>query len=828
MLFCTEQDGPDPTQSCLADLLCSPTACSGLLEVNQSPALRHSSKRQSALIASMCEGLLQLTVDRNFQVPKTSFSNVRCDGEGSDSDATGRGGNFSSEKLHRLGQWRSISTPTPPCEHASCFKAGAKAANASVRPHGSEAFSIQGQHLSRRGVARAERGIREATAVKVLVVWWRYTVEKRRASRLRKSHAAAAICTWVAGSYPRRRLRAVMAKHARSARVIQTNWRQASARMSNSRRFVSHSAACVTVQMLWRRRKLKHRCQVRRIRRKVSSGLQGWATVLLNRRRKRAGETILRAVVAAMVWRRRNRRDAAARIVRGLRTACNRRRQGRLLLQRFAKILLAQVRLAARSRARVTRLQNRAAIIIGRAFRTVMEQSAFARAVLTLQLWYRRARCRRRRLHISTAVIQRAWRQSRQRRLMRKSSSARLAVATRPYCDYAGRGSLDTKDSETSAPAFVLNLKYLATGDQGSRAPIGVVTHGFSESLVPRNRVSGDHTQAGTSNSPHSFTFTSRTEEGCMARGSASKDKEGTSLIFDNHSMSPATTTREDWTGPDRNPAEEGAENRCSHDDDDDGSSLSCDEGNHEAVAKVQTPEPTLESLEYRSSEGQRSRPSYTGVDQGKGGSVDEGAFREGLLTLEDILPDLTKRGRKRAGRDSKLRRKKCEIYHQHRQPTGFQHQKAGEDRSGGEHCWLLQPQQINPRALTQRAYRQRDASSTTAPLAHHRRESYRREETRDCERPPLRFGIRSPVKDDGVCYATTAWQGAPSTGRASCGSVSATHSPSWPTCGRMAKSGTRVGVPNGCITRLRKLGDDFQRNRGDSGVLEMLAFLEG
>ncbi|CAM9299567.1 unnamed protein product, partial [Hapterophycus canaliculatus] len=125
-----------------------------LLEVNQSPALSHSSKRQTALIRSMCEGLLRRTVDLNFEALLSSPSKTGTDDEIYYSDATERVGDPPPER-HCLGKWKPISTTS--CDHMSWPQASTKTSNASIRSLGSEAFSIQGQHLTKKGVARAER-----------------------------------------------------------------------------------------------------------------------------------------------------------------------------------------------------------------------------------------------------------------------------------------------------------------------------------------------------------------------------------------------------------------------------------------------------------------------------------------------------------------------------------------------------------------------------------------------------------------------------------------------------------------------------------------------
>ncbi|CAN0167367.1 unnamed protein product, partial [Scytosiphon promiscuus] len=607
------------------DLLLDKDLNPWLLEVNQSPALTPSSKRQGALIASMCEGLLQLAVDRNFPIPNQAISKACTDGERSNpGGTTSFGSKDPSEELHRPARWKPILTPS----QASCMKARATTANASTRSQGSAALSIQGQHLSKRGVARAERGIQEATAVNKLVTWWRSRVEECRESRCRKSRAIATICGWVHGFYPRRRRRAVLAKYAQSARAIQTIWRRASARMSASRRFMAHKVACVTIQMMWRRRKSNYRCESRRLRRKVSSGLQGWAVMVLSRRRKRAVEIIIGAVVAAMT-RWRNKRDAAGHVLRELKTACDHQRQGRLVLQQFGRICLAHTRVATRNRARNVRLQNRAAATIKSVFRMAMAQSAFARAVLTLQLWCRRMQCKRERVRISTTVIQRAWRQSRQERSMWISRTPRPAVTIGALRDHAASETSDANVANTNAPAFELAPKYLATDDRGSRAPSGVGIDGPS--------ANGTKKPAETLLLSQSCTFTCKTERCMPRRPPTSSDEEDLRISF-NQLMPSATTTREDWTTPDQSADEEAPGSRCSHNTDDVG--LLCDEAYRVAATEVETPC-------LRGKGCQRPRCSEAEVRREEEAMMEEGAYQEGLLRLEDVLPDLRNRRRK-------------------------------------------------------------------------------------------------------------------------------------------------------------------------------------
>lgn len=798
----------------------------------------------------MCEGLLQLTVDRNSQALYPSLSEVHTDGENSYfGGTTRRDDEISSKELHRPGRWKSISTPS--FDHASSVKAREKAAKADTRLYNSGSFSVQGQHLTKRGVARAERGIQEATAVNMLVIWWRSTAKKCRASRRTRSRAAATICRWVDRFYPLRKRRAVVAKNAGSAKVIQTNWRRASARMSVAGRFVAHSAACVTVQMMWRRRKLHRRCASRSTRRKVSSAVQRWATVVLKRRRKRAGETILRAV-GAILTRRRIKRYAAAHIMRGLKTACNRRRHGRLLLQRFARMCLVKVRLAALSQARIVHIQNAAAIIIVRAFRIARVRSTAARAVLTLQLWYQRVQFRQESLRFSTTLIQRAWRYSRQRRLMAASIRPGLAVTTGPPWDRAVRGIVETRSSETSVPAFSQDLNCLTTDNRAGLAPSGVVTRVFStngDTNVARSQVNSDYAPAGTSVPSQSCTVSCRTEEAYMPHGrpALNDERESSPISFD-QSTSPATTTREDWTVPDRSSAEEVAESRYSQNADDDSLPASCDETCYRAVAEAETPDPYRGTrVDQKSYRCNRSRRSKIGVNK-EGEIAFEGAeCQEGLLKLEDILPDLRKRSRKKAVRDG-MNSKHChgrsEIVHQNRQSCGCQRQMTEEPGSSGG--YRLTPGHpiygtnkavrspppgitqhiVIPRAQGQRVHRRGGAASTPRPSAAHRHEDCRRKEIRDCGRPPFRFGVRSHVKDDGNC--TFAWDGTPPAVRASSGSASATKSPGWPTCARRKeKSRRRVGVSGSWSRELRSFDSRFQPVGESGGVLETLAFLE-
>ncbi|CBN79245.1 tubulin-tyrosine ligase family protein [Ectocarpus siliculosus] len=233
-----------------------------LLEVNLSPALSHTSKRQSAIIRSMCEGLLRLTVDRMFPALQPPSSCGGVDPESNDSDSLKQ-----AEDQHCSGKWRPICPST--VGHESVVDVGQ-----SIGRPSAEVLSLRGQHLTKKGLARAERGVREATAANVLRAWWLSRADECRETRSKKSHAIAEISPWIIRLIARRRRRALQAKKERSVRVIQAGWRRASARMLETRSHIARVAVCVVLQTMWRRRKLERCYRFRQTRCKVSSGLR--------------------------------------------------------------------------------------------------------------------------------------------------------------------------------------------------------------------------------------------------------------------------------------------------------------------------------------------------------------------------------------------------------------------------------------------------------------------------------------------------------------------------------------------------------------------------
>lgn len=448
--------------------------------MNLSPALSHSSKHHSEVIRSMCEGVLRLTVDRIFPPPRhPSSADVKtsiysdADYEATNTMDTGDAGQKNeskkgeshprdNERSHPFGKWTRISFPTssscsskpdrePHQDTARPSSTGESSSFSSPTSEGhvlttadavyrnAQVFSVRGRHLSRHGLARAERGVRETMAATLLAACWRARADGIREWRVRESRAIAVVRRWVVTLVARRRRAALRAIFEISARRVQVQWRRRYLRVSARRQMILKTDASVRVQAAWRLFKLNHRCRIRRIRYAVAVGMKRWASVLLRRRRNRAAHTISQAV-AAETARRRRQRSAARVVARFFRATYRRRRQSRLRLQRFARMpCLLTARLAAQKCNRIARTQNEAGIIILGALRTAAARSGRARVVLaarTLQEWGRQVLRRRSLLRASAVAVQRIWRQRQRRSLYFAAVQLQRIAEVRRHHDF--------------------------------------------------------------------------------------------------------------------------------------------------------------------------------------------------------------------------------------------------------------------------------------------------------------------------------------------------------------------------------------------------------
>lgn len=842
----------------------------------------------------MCEGLLRLTVDRIFPAPQSSTLNVDADDGRPDSDTPeriglpemGSGSEVQANQAPRFGKWKPITMTTRSAskkessETLSSSLDGAPSLDAcvGVRNPSAQLFSLRGRHLTKRSLARAERGVREATAVKVLTAWWRSTAEECRKIRSRKLCAIAEINKWVVKLIARRRR--LRANSEQSARVIQALWRRASARMWETRSLVT---ACVVVQTMWRHWQLNHRCNSRRIRRKVSSGFQNWARVVLSRRQK-AGKTILRAVIAATT-RQKGKRQAAAVIVRGLEMACNRRRKSRLQLQRFARMpCLLQVRLAALCFARVARVQNMAATIVARAVRRAVARSAIVRvtfAVRTLQFWSRRVRRRWKQRYASAVMLQQAWRRAKQRGIWATAKLTCMAdVLSRRDFSRAVAEESPLKDTATAvaaevstanAPVCTVAMGKLALdGHQHGSIPVGVAILDLSGSgnlgkLIPSNQVNGA-TREGNSQYFRSSTPTYSTAEEHVTHSLPVPvdGQYGTSLVFSDELLSPATTTREDWTDPDLCVADGGAKTYHSHASGD--SVLSHNEGHCRTMVTARG------SASYSgTTSSQRNNGCHAGVEDGqrprrstprtvgpkKGTLLATHERSGGILSLEDILPDF-----KRRRQTTLLEGKRCgrsEVLHQYKQSNRVRHhrtKRANESQGLGDarattafhSCDKGFPyppaggaQPINTRApctrrrtRTHRAQGKADAgikpSHAISGINHRGKVGGRI----DCAPPPFSYGCRTTPQGDDAHKPSIGRNGTPTVKTSGTPSAKS-HSRTGPSTSSRSASAkenyTKIGVGVQGVrhssTMLRSRGGSSIRFKGGGGVLEMLAFME-
>ncbi|CAM9153163.1 unnamed protein product [Ectocarpus sp. 12 AP-2014] len=782
-----------------------------LLEVNLSPALSHTSKRQSAIIRSMCEGLLSLTVDRMFPALQPSSSCGGVDRESNDSDSLKQ-----AEEQHCSRKWRPICPST--LGHKSSVDVGQSIGHPSA-----EVLSLRGQHLTKKGLARAERGVREATAANVLRAWWLSRADECRETRSRKSHAIAEISPWIIRLIARRRRKALQAKKERLARVIQAGWRRANARMLETRSHIARVAACVVLQTMWRHRKLERCYRSRQTRCKVSSGLRRWAGSFLALRRKRAVKIVRRTVFDAAMRQKQHQRHAATVIARGVGAACKLRRRSRIVLQRFARMpCLLQVRLAARSLERASRIESRAAKTIARALRRSMEQSITVRAIRSLQLWSRRVLCRRKRLlHTSTSVIQRGWRRARQQKMAQaKTQLLEVHVAPRPPWETGATSVVVAESSTAPTGAFV------AANDPRSLVPIGVGLLDLSGCGDYGKRICS----GGSATSSQSSRGSSSTRRTTDEKVHSFHDRD-ISTAFCDKLLSPVTTTREDWTSPDPGLVDEGLESFCNQTSAE--NPLSYDEGHCSTLVTLRG------SINFisRSTSSPRSNGSRTSVEENQAKRAPSGNNEcpSGVLRLEDILPGYNSRRRKTSRVGSVKGRGRSE-FRCGRRPTG------ASDSSGGD-SWRATPPfcsdgQGRSYPLAggaqpmdrSRHGRTRQADAAVNPPSHAvNARGHRRKATgKNIDCAPRRFGPCNTGESSDARKLSTGWKGAPGVDRASCRNARAAN----PSTRRTFATRTtgrglgRLGVRERGNQR-RSRGGGSTRYGKTGGVLEMLAFLE-
>lgn len=609
----------------------------------------------------MCEGLLRLTVDRIFPAPPPPASNVDTSMDASGAASCSK---VQVKQARHFGKWRAITKVPPSSSHKQkqCETSSPSDARGGVRNPNAQVFSLTGRHLTRRSLTRAERGVREATAVKVLTVWWRSIADACRKTRSRKLWAMVQISAWVIKIVSRRRRKALRSKLERSARVIQARWRRA----TEVRRLAARMAACVVVQTVWRQRQCIRRCTSRRVRRRVFTGLQSWARLIVSRRQTMARKTIIRAIIAAMT-RCASKRYAAAVIMRGLEITCNRRRQSRLRLQRFARTAcLLRVRLAALSLARVDRVQSGAATTIAWAFRRSLTRSAIVRAAFAaraLQSWSWRVLWRWEKRFTSTVIIQQAWRQRRIRQL--------LAVAEQQ----PRKSSVKTVAAE---PATATNVRVCAV-DQGefmARDDVAVLDTSGSEKVgqvSPPRRQANSLPLAGYSDASYcSLPDRSVEEENTHSLRVPVHGGNGTSLALCNQLVSPATTARENWSDPDLCLADGGAQS--SHVSED--GSLSYNETHCATMV-------TARGSTFLSG---RSNPRTARRKGGDAMAIDETSG--GILDLENILPDFIKR-RQRSSLSKGKHRGWSEVSRQSMQFKGIRYRTIADGSRGLGDGWV-------------------------------------------------------------------------------------------------------------------------------------------
>lgn len=544
----------------------------------------------------MCEGLLRLTVDRIFlpPSPQPSSANFHDETHSFDGPETVTDDNEQGEKhvsaenlSHQPGRWRPLTTPRSLfrkkghklAASSSASTPIAQALDSRVTPPvkacpadpSSQIFTVRGRHLSRRDLVRVERGVRGATAVQVLEDWWKSKVEGCRRLRSRKSWAAAVLSRWVIRLVTRRRQRTIRASNERSARVRQGQWRQLSVRILEHRRLAALSEACVLVQTTWRARRLERLRRSKLLRLKISVGLGGWARELHSRRRKKAAEIALGVVLAAKKRHMNRKRQAAEIVARALKTACNRRRKSPLPPQRNpCNLCQLSVVPAAQNLQRVDYVEYRAATIIQRARRNAVARWAAnnTRIVLAriLQEWFRTVLRNWERRHNSVAVVQRAWRQARQRRT-HEGLRNDLHATDSGLHDVFGSAVVEEPQSITSAAAKAQDTNVAPWGATSGVKAGGTCQEGDAHPVVNRRETDGDGVVFGDEGDSSSDSIscsschTASTKEGyCLEiiglEGGNLRANEPP--ISGDEVLSQATTAHEDWNVSALNPVEGG------------------------------------------------------------------------------------------------------------------------------------------------------------------------------------------------------------------------------------------------------------------------------
>lgn len=534
------------------------------------------------------------------------------------------------QQARHFGKWRPITTAPQSGSHKRnpSETSSPSDARGGVRHPSAQVFSITGRRLTRRSLARAERGVREATAARVLTVWWRSIADECREARSRKIWATARVSAWVTKVVARRQREALRSRTERSARVVQARWRRA----TEIRRLAARAAACVVVQRVWRKWQRERRYTYRRVRRNVLLSLQSWARSILSRRQNTARKTIARAVTAAMTRHASKQHSAAAVILRGLEKACNRRRQSRLRLQRFARTpCLLRMRLAALSLARADRVQNGAATIVARAFRRALVRSAIVRAAFaarTLQYWYRTLLWRWGKRYTSTVTIQQAWRRRRTQRFPAEAEEQpprKSAVKT---------AATETSTPTKKVPACAAHPGKLLAAD--GAATLDTCGHENNvDKLSPCRQATGV-ALAGCSCAPQSSPPDSSVEENTIHGLRVPVNGENLTPSALRCDQSVATTARESWSDPDLCLADGGAQSCRSYVSGD--GNLSYAETRCCATTTVVTARRMFSPISGRNT------PRTAGTERRKPMAADKDESPGGILDLEDILPDILKR----------------------------------------------------------------------------------------------------------------------------------------------------------------------------------------
>lgn len=470
----------------------SPFVFTGLLEVNLSPALSHTSIRQSGIIRSMCEGLLGLTVDRidrgspNSKIPNNNGTPCR------NRDAHGR--TWNPKLPHPIEKWRAISTLPSTGDNARSFQRSCVNPESKFRTHH---FILRGQHLSRRGLVRAERGVREAIAACVIGDWWKYRLVAARQFRDRRACAVTVLSRWMRKLVVQHRRRALRAKHERSASIVQRRWRKLRVRMLERQQLAVQIEACILIQNTWRFYRLARLRRTRRMHRKIALGVKACVRVLHSQRRKRVANTLLHAVVAAKA-RNTRRQGATVVLLRAIWKSARRRRQSRLRLQRFVRVrCLLPWRLSGLRSERAVRRENRAAAAITTAIRKALTLSRRARIVLaarSLQAWWRTLRWKWKKQKLkrnSIIIVQRAWLRSRQQTENASNAKQRPNTDTRLHKERSSA----TMEKQPPSALFTMAM------DEGAPGSWETYPSTFASDNHPDNPLPDDRQNRGVAES---------------------------------------------------------------------------------------------------------------------------------------------------------------------------------------------------------------------------------------------------------------------------------------------------------------------------------------